>query len=135
MGRDQEAIVRTYAEYFQAFQSLEAEAVLPYYHMPCMMLSSDGVVVIASADEARALFTGMMKGLKARSYARSEWASLGVKQLSDGAAVLSTRVVRYRTDGAELEQFGATYTFRKTDSGWKIVMLMVHDADTILELS
>ena len=30
---------------------------------------------------------------------------------------------------------GATYTFRRTDSGWKIVTLAVHDVDTVLELT
>jgi hypothetical protein len=58
-----------------------------------------------------------------------------VKQLGANLAVLSAGVIRYRTDGALLERFGATYMFRKTDSGWKIATLAVHDADAVLELS
>ena len=99
-----------------------------------MILSSDALRAVAGIDEARALFAGMMKGLAARSYGRSEWTRLGLKQLGASVAVLSAGVVRYRTDGAELERFGATYTMRKTDAGWKIVMLTVHDADGVLDL-
>jgi len=134
MGEDREGIARMYADYFEAFQSLDPDAVLHYYHQPFMVLSSAGVLVLAGAAEARALFAEMMKGLRARGYGRSEKAGLGLKQLSESAAVLSARVVRYRTDGAELERFGATYTLRKTDSGWKIVMLTIHDFDAVLDL-
>jgi ketosteroid isomerase-like protein len=134
MNDDQDAIIRTYAAYFDAFQRLDPEAVLPYYHLPCAILTSEAVLAVSGAAEARELFAGMMKGLAARGYGRSEWTRLGVKQLSASLALLSAAVIRYRTDGAELERFGATYTFRRTDSGWKIVTLAVHDVDTVLEL-
>jgi ketosteroid isomerase-like protein len=132
---NREAIAQTYTEYFQAFQTLDVDAVLPYYHVPCMFLSPQGVLAVTNAAEARGLFAEMMKGLKARSYARSESGKRWVKQLSDHGALLSTRVVRFKTDGAELEQFGATYTFWKTDGGWKIAVLTVHDPDTVPELT
>lgn len=134
MEDEPEAIARTYLDYFDAFQKLDPDAVLPYYDMPCMILSSDALRAVAGIDEARALFAGMMKGLAARSYGRSEWTRLGLKQLGASVAVLSAGVIRYRTDGAELERFGATYTMRKTDAGWKIVMLTVHDVDGVLDL-
>jgi hypothetical protein len=54
-----------------------------------------------------------------------------VKLLSAQTALVSTRVKRYATDGKELEQFGATYLFRKTDAGWKIAVITIHDASTI----
>jgi ketosteroid isomerase-like protein len=129
-----EVIAQTYLDYFEAFQKLDPDAILPYYDMPCMILSSDALLAVAGIDQARDLFAGMMKGLAARSYGRSEWTRLGLKQLGASAAVLSAVVIRYRTDGAELERFGATYTMRKTDAGWKIVMLTVHDAGGVLDL-
>jgi ketosteroid isomerase-like protein len=135
MVDDREAITRTYADYFRAFQSLDPEAILPYYFVPCLFLSPQGVFVIRDATEALTLFGDMTKGLRARNYGRSEWADLGVKQLSENAAVVSTRVIRYKADAAELERFGATYMLRKTESGWKIVTLTVHDADAVLELA
>jgi ketosteroid isomerase-like protein len=134
MNDDQDAIARTYAAYFEAFQRLDPEAVLPYYHLPCTIVLSDAVLAVAGVAEARALFAEMMKDLAARGYGRSEWTRLGVKQLGASLAVLSAAVIRYQTDGAELERFGATYLLRRTDAGWKIAVLTVHDIEAVLEL-
>jgi ketosteroid isomerase-like protein len=125
---EEPVIVETYGDYFRAFQSLEVDRVLPYYHLPCLFVSPLGVSLVIAAQDGQALLGGMMKGLAARGYAWSEWADLVVKRLSDDLALLSTRVRRLKADGQALETFGATYTFRKTEGGWKIVVLLVHDA-------
>jgi ketosteroid isomerase-like protein len=134
MENDTDAIVRTYTEYFGAFQSLDPEAVLPFYHMPFLALMPAGVVAVGHIDSARALFAPMMMALRARGYARSEWSRLGVQQLSESAAVLSCDVARHKADGSVLERFGATYAFHRTDSGWKIAMLVIHDREAVLDL-
>jgi ketosteroid isomerase-like protein len=134
MASDGDAIARTYASYFEAFQRLDPEAILPYYHTPFMVLAPSGVMAVAGQAEARGLFGEMMKGLGERGYARSEWTSLGVHPLSESTAMVSAGVVRYKADESVLERFGATYTLRRTDAGWKIVVLAIHDADTVLDL-
>jgi ketosteroid isomerase-like protein len=130
-----DAIRRMYTTYFEAFQRLDPDAVLPYYHVPCLILAREALHAITRVDEMRSLLGQMMGGLKASAYQRSEWTSLGVRQLDDRLAMLSAGVIRYKSDGAELERFGATYTLRRTDSGWKFVMLAIHDATTVLRLS
>jgi hypothetical protein len=54
-----------------------------------------------------------------------------VERLSAQAALLTTDVVRYAADGRELESFGATYNFRKTDDGWKIAVITIHDPTAV----
>jgi hypothetical protein len=56
-----------------------------------MFISSQGVRVMATAAEVAALFTQVMEGLKARSYARSELTDLHVHQMSDNTALVSVR--------------------------------------------
>jgi ketosteroid isomerase-like protein len=129
-----DAIVRTYEDYFRAFQTLDPQAVLSYYHAPCLFLSPHGVVVAGTVGETQTLLAGMMKGLQARGYAKSRYADLHVKRLSESAAMLSTRVVRLKSGEEELERFGATYTFRRIETGWKIVVLVIHDTDGVLDL-
>jgi len=73
-----------------------------------------------------------MEGLKASGYARSELTDLHVHQMSESTAVVSVSRVRYTTTGEELERLGETYTLRQTADGWKIVVAMIHDPDTIL---
>jgi hypothetical protein len=56
------------------------------------------------------------EGLKAHSYARSELTDLRV---------------RYTSDGQELERLVETYTLQRAEDGWKIVVAMIHDPDTL----
>ena len=132
MAREEKAITQTFTNYVQAFQTLEPDATLPYFHVPCMFIPPEGVRVLATAADVEALLTQVMEGLKARSYARSELMDLHVKQMSGNSAVVSVSRVRYATDGREMERFGETYTLRSTEGGWKIAVAMIHDPDTLL---
>lgn len=57
-----------------------------------------------------------------------------MRQLSADTGMVSCEVTRHKADGTALERFGATYAFRKTDAGWRIAMLAIHDADAVLDL-
>jgi ketosteroid isomerase-like protein len=131
MRDETDVIGRTYNEYFQVFQTLRPEAVASFYHVPCMALSPQGVAVMTTSEEIRAFFRTMRTALQARHYARSERGDLQVRPLSAQTALVSTSVVRYATDGKELEQFGATYLFRKAEAGWKIAVITIHDPGAV----
>jgi len=130
--RDTTATIQTFTDYIQTFQTLDPHATVPYCHTPCMFISPQSVRVMATAAGVAALFTQVMAGLKARSYARSELTDLHVHQMSENAAFVNVSRVRYATGGQELERLGETYTLRKTEDGWKIVVAMIHDPDTVL---
>jgi hypothetical protein len=36
---------------------------------------------------------------------------------------------RYKIDGQKLDQAGVTYVLYKSEAGWKIAVLIVHDPD------
>jgi ketosteroid isomerase-like protein len=132
MLREEEAITQTFTNYTQAFQTLDPRAALSYFHIPCMFIPPQGVCVLATAADVEALLTQVMEGLKARGYARGEVMDLHVKQMSGNTALVSVSKGRYATDGRELERLGETYTLRRTEGGWKTVVAMIHDPDTIL---
>jgi ketosteroid isomerase-like protein len=132
MAREEEAITQTFTNYIQTFQTIDPHATLPYFHIPCMFIPPQGVRVLATAADVEALLIQVMEGLKARSYARSELTDLHVHQMSENTALVSVSRVRYKSDGQELERLGETYTFRRTDDGWKIAVAMIHDPDTVL---
>jgi ketosteroid isomerase-like protein len=129
---EEEAITQTFTNYTHAFQTLDPRAALSYFDIPCMFITPQGVCVLATAADVEALLTQVMEGLKARGYARSEVMDLHVKQMSGNTALVSVSRGRYATDGRELERLGETYTLRRTEGGWKIVVAMIHDPDTIL---
>ena len=134
MASDKDLITQTFADYVQAFQTLNPRSVFSYCHIPCMFIAPQGVLVMASPAEIEAFFGRVMEGLKARGYARSELTDLQVKQMSRDVALVSVGRVRHTTSGEELERLGETYTFRKTDDGWKIVAAMIHDPGAVLKL-
>jgi ketosteroid isomerase-like protein len=134
MVRDEETVLQIFNEYVQAFQKLRASAVVSYLHLPCMVIAPQGVAVMSDATEVESWLDKMMDGLKARGYARSELTDVEAIPLSDTIVLVSVSRGRYKADGSQLERLGETYTFRKTDSGWKIVAATVHDPDVILHL-
>lgn len=129
MTTSEDAVTKTYRKYFDAFQTLSPAAVMPYLHLPFMIVTPLSVAAVTTAAEARTLLATMMHALKSRGYASSECANLTAKPLSHSTALVSARVVRFKVDGEELEQFGATYLFRHTDGAWRIAVLITHDPD------
>ena len=132
MVRDEAAIVQTFRDYVRSFQSLEPGALAPYFHLPCLFISDQGVRVMANAGELQAFIAQLMENLKARGFARSEVADMRVSRMSENIALVSVRRIRHKTDGSELERLGETYTLRKIDDDWKLSAAMVHDPDVIL---
>jgi ketosteroid isomerase-like protein len=134
MARDEDTVLRVFNEYVQAFQTLRAQAVVSYLHLPCMFIAPQGVAVMSNAIEVKSLLDKMMEGLKARGYARSELTDVAAISMSDNIVLVTVSRARYKKDGSQLERLGETYTFRKIDNGWKIVTAMVHDPGVVLRL-
>ena len=70
MARNEDAVLRLFNEYVQAFQTLQAPAVVSYLHLPCMIIGPQGVAVMSNAAEVESLLDKMMEGLRAGGYAR-----------------------------------------------------------------
>ena len=83
-------------------------------------------------NEAQKLgvFSKIMQDLKARNYKYTELKNFNIKQLSDGMSVVNGDGYRYTTDGEELERYSLTYTLRKVENDWKIVVAILHDIGT-----
>lgn len=71
--------------------------------------------------------------LKENDVAAIEWDTVQIKQLSDSGAVASVRSLRRNKNGEQIGAYGsATYLLAKSDSGWRILSFLVHEADMIL---
>tara|TARA_B100000809_G_scaffold160619_1_gene158010 strand:+ start:2356 stop:2526 length:171 start_codon:yes stop_codon:yes gene_type:complete len=55
--------------------------------------------------------------------------------LNDNTAIASSLAVRYSEGGVELERRGATFVLRKTVGGWKIVSLVHHSPDNVIQMN
>jgi hypothetical protein len=135
MVRDEKTIAQTFTDYIHAFQTLKPQAVLPCCDAPCVFISPQGVLVMTNSTEIEALVGRMMAGLKARGYGWSELTDLQVSQMSETIAFVSVSRVRYKSSKQELERLGETYTLRKSNGAWKIVVATIHDPGSILQLA
>ena len=129
---DRAAVLQTVADYQTSFSAHDPHGAQLFYHEPCTFIFADRVVLLASRPDIEAFFTSVIRGLEARGWRHSEWSEIYFKQMNDGLSLVSTVAIRYRTDGQELERIGATYTFRKTEHGWKIAAAVTHPPDTVI---
>ncbi len=51
-------------EYMRAFETLDPEEALPYYHPPCMFIARQGLFVVPDIDTGRTLLSQFMSQLR-----------------------------------------------------------------------
>lgn len=112
--------------YVRAFETLDPEAALPFYHLPCIFIAPQGVFAAADIGALRALLSQFMGQLRSQSYSRTEVEALTVRNLSPTLASCSGSFVRFNTKGEQITRLGFTYTMRDAGS-WKIVVAIVHE--------
>jgi hypothetical protein len=126
---DKTAATQVLADYYATFSTLDLQAILPYFHEPSFLMGAGNVAATSTHAALTAVLTPAIEGLLSKGYARSELTNLRLRQLSATTISASGIAVRYRTDGQELERGGVTYLLHKTDTGWKIAVLVAHDPD------
>lgn len=132
----EQAVRATYAAYLAAFQQDDAaDAILPYFQTPCLLLAPQGDRVIGSIDELRLIFAAMKARLQGLDYGHSETTDISVKLLSDDLAAISLCALRYDRAGHELERLGCFYLMRRSGGQWRFVQLAMYDADRLLRLA
>ena len=129
---DNAAVTQVLTDYYSAFSTLDAQAVLPYFHEPSQLVSPSGVVPTPTRAAVAAAFQPVMEGLRSRNFAKSELINLHLKRLSVNTVIAGGVAVRRKTDGQELERAGVVYLLQKTNAGWEVATVVIHDADDAL---
>ena len=131
MSQEKKDIIKTYHDYVEAFMTLEPSAIIPYYHVPCIIIATSSVTVLSTPEEIAANFSIGMEALKKSGYARSDIINLDVAQKGVGVAVVIADLKRYTKEGKQLGSQGGlyryTYTFRKADDQWRVAAVISHD--------
>jgi len=126
------AAAQVLADYYRAFSSLDAQAVLPYFHEPAQSVSPAGVVTTPTRAAGATACQSFMDALRARGFAKSDLINLHLKQLSATTVIAGGVAVRTKTDGQELERAGVVYVLQKTNGEWQIATIVIHDANDAL---
>jgi hypothetical protein len=126
---DQAEVVRVLNGYYSAFSTLKLEAILPYFHEPCLLIGPQGTFAATTYTLLATAFAPAIEGLRARGFGRTELSVRNLKSLSATAMLVAGVAQRYKIDGQNLDQAGVTYVLYKAEAGWKIVVLILHDLD------
>ena len=129
---DRAAVTEVLSDYYRAFSTLDAQAVLPYFHEPSQLVSSAGVVPTPTRAAVAAAFQPVMNGLRSRGFAKSELINLHLKRLSVNTVIAGGVAVRRKTDGQELERAGVVYLLQRTSTRWQFATVVIHDAKDAL---
>jgi hypothetical protein len=126
---DQAEVVCVLNGYYGAFSTLKGEVVLPYFHEPSLLIGPQGAFAATTHTLLATAFTPAMEGLRARGFGRTELSVRNLKSLSATAALVGGIAQRYKIDGQQLDQAGVTYVLYRTEAGWKIAVVIIHDPD------
>jgi hypothetical protein len=126
------AILQTFGAYIQAFNSLEPTKVLPFFHLPAMLMTTKEVAVMEKPIEVLGIFAMLMDDLKHKNFKESQIVgALEVKQLSDNQGQVIAVAKRFNDKDEEIEHFGFTYTLRKVEDTWKIVTGVLYEPEPL----
>ena len=114
--------------YVRAFETLSAEAVVPYYDLPCTFVGPEGVWVVHDEAAAVILVNQLIEHARMQGYHRTDVSRLAVRTLAANLAALEGVFVRYDAAQEEIARFGFTYIVRRGEGGWRIVVAVAHDA-------
>ena len=127
-----EAAVAAFRRYARTFETLNPQAVAPFFNQPALLISPQGIVALPTAADVAGFFTPLMDGLRAQAYTTSEFPRLAGHRLGDDLALVSGVGIWKTAAGAELRRFGLTYTLVRGGGSWKIAVAAVHDPDAAL---
>jgi 3-oxoadipate enol-lactonase len=133
-------ILQTFGAYIEAFNSLEPTNILPFFHLPAMLMTSKEVAVMEKQIEVLGVFAILMDDLKHKKFKESKIVgSLEVKQLSDNQGQVVGVAKRFNNEDKEIEHFGFTYTLRKiqvkdkdkVEDKWMIISGVLYEPTTL----
>ena len=131
----EQEVDQVFVDYFRDFSNLDLKAIVSYFHLPCTFIVPQEVFVFPSASEVEGFWGPRFAALKAQRFGHTERAAGNVRALNDDTAIASSLAVRYSEDGVELERRGATFILRKNCGEWKIVSLVHHSPDNVIQLN
>ncbi|MFP6714998.1 MAG: nuclear transport factor 2 family protein [Alphaproteobacteria bacterium] len=120
--------------YTASFASKSAEEMVPFFHIPMLVVFDTGVVAMNRNLDIVRYVQSIQSKLTEMDYAYSNWTKLRIKELNSGLVVASTSAIRYNGDGGIIAETGSTYVLRKAEDGWKIATFISHAPDRVLPL-
>jgi hypothetical protein len=127
------AVSRWFGDYLATFAACgrgdrQIADLLPYYGVPLLLTTDDGVTALTTADDVAAVMQGQLDGLRAAGFHHSDVLHSEVTMLNAASAICRCSLSRIRSDGIELERLAVTYLVTDGPHGPRISVLAAHTA-------
>lgn len=116
----------------ETFSELDVDRWLSHFNPEHTFVYHGTVFVAKSLGDTKNAFAPEIKRLKESGFRRSALDLCNVKLIEPKLAIAATRWRRLDEKGKLLEKLGITYTLLKGPAGWKVVVVIAHDADVVL---
>lgn len=110
------------------FSNLNLDAVVSYFHVPCIFLVPGEVLAFSSASEVEGFWRPRLADLKKEGFGRTEIQGRDITVLNDDNVIYSAKIIRYASDGSYFGNRTTTFVLRKTNNGWKMATLIHHSS-------
>ncbi len=117
--------IDAFRRYTEAFQARDPRGVVPHFHEPAMMITPREVKPLATGAAVEEVYRRVMTDLP-KDYARTEFSPLEERRLGDDLVMVSGSGAWVNEAGEAFMKFGMTYTLRRTDGTWRIVVAAIH---------
>ena len=101
--------------YYKAFSTLDLDACVPFFTVPCMFIGLRGTFAVANREDLARVLGPTFEALKTKNYQRSEFIEPQLTTLTENTALVRGVAVRYQASGTEL---GASAHQLHGASGW-----------------
>ncbi len=119
---EQREVVATLQSYAEAFLTFKPSNVIGYFDQPLTMLLDTGPAVFDSEEKILSYLESYMQDLRDKHYAKDALTRMHLKSLTKTCVVTSFHLVRVNASGQPFGDFGAMYTWRKTDGKWRVII-------------
>ncbi len=134
MNNLEQEVDQLFIDYFRDFSNLDLKAIVSYFHLPCVFIVPNDVLVFSTAAEVEEFWTPRFEAMKAADFGHTERHEASIQMLNDHTAMASSLAVRFKKNGTKLERRGAAFAVRKTDEGWKIVTVIHHSPENVIRM-
>jgi hypothetical protein len=92
-------------DYYKAFSTLELDACVPFFSLPCMFIGPQGTLTVANREELETVLGPIIEPLKSKDYRRSEFMEPQVTAPSSNTALVRGVAIRYRASAQSLSVY------------------------------
>jgi hypothetical protein len=110
-------------DYYKAFSTLELDACVPFFTVPCMFIGRRGTFAVLNREQLAGVLGPTLETLRAKRFQRSEFMEPQLTALTDNLALLRGVAVRYQASGMEFERVPISYLVQQTGVTWKIAVV------------